>query len=87
MNLLLTTSRASAYFSIQGLELDGDFLSLGVGPRAQDVDDGLLIRPEALHRLAQDLGVGLRVEGIGRYHRWAALNEKGKSAFYWKLLI
>jgi hypothetical protein len=55
--------------AVQGLELDFDLESLGVGTSGQHVDDRLFVSTESFHRFAKYFGVIARVERMGRYHR------------------
>lgn len=64
------------YLSIVGLEGFSDLEALHDTAAAQHVDDGLLVGAKALHRLAERLGIRVRVERLRRVHRGGALSPK-----------
>lgn len=61
------------YLAIESLVLFGNLEALHDWPAAEDVDDGLLVRAQALHSAPQGLAVSVGVEGIGREYSGGAL--------------
>lgn len=59
--------------AVHGLKFVGDFQPLHDAPVSQNVDDGLLVGSETLHRRSQEARVCFGVEGIGRIHGGCAL--------------
>lgn len=61
------------YLAEEGLVLVGNLEALHDWPPAEDVDDGLLVRAQALHGSPQSLAVSVGVEGIGSEYSGSAL--------------
>lgn len=73
---------ASAYLAVVGLEGLGDLQTLDDAASAEDVDDGLLIGADPLHRLAEGLGIRSGVERLRWVHGGGALWGKYEHEYY-----
>jgi len=59
-----------------GLVLALELLALLVRPPADDLDEGILIRAKALHRLAQGMGILDGIEALGGHHSGSSLKNR-----------